>query len=420
MMIPHNRSLRRPLPALLFAILALSAPCAVHAQTVQGRVLDRATQQPVAGAEIQLDDVHRKVGEARSAADGSFRVAAPTPGEYRLIVNQPGYELLISDVVRLGAGQVLQMDVRLVPEAQPAALAQQAPPTAPAPQAAEGPPAQQAQVAQAPLSAERGIGGRVAEAGTRRPVAGATVMLLNDRGQAAGSVVTDARGSFHLPVAAPGRFQLAAQRVGYHRSISQPMTLVPSDAVQVELLVSTDAVVLEPLTVVASSRDVTRNSRLATFEWRRENNPWGRFLGPEQIARIRPFHATDALAQVPFVQISGRPPQRQATLRGRFGNRCNPTIYVDGQRIPAPAGRFDAPDRSDPRMLPFSRSFPVKTDAAPAGAGVNLDDLVSGADIVAVEVYDRPFEAPAEFSPAEVQINCGVIVVWTRQSAREG
>jgi hypothetical protein len=171
---------------------------------------------------------------------------------------------------------------------------------------------------------------------------------------------------------------------------------------------------------VASSRDVTRNSRLAAFEWRRENHPWGRFVGPEQIARIRPSVASDVLQQVPFVQIGGQPPVRQATLRGRFGDRCIPTVYVDGQRIPAPAGRFDAPDRSSPQLTPFARSFPVSSDAGPSSAGVNLDDLVSGGDLVAVEVYDRPFEAPVEFGPAEAQINCGVIVVWTRQSEQSG
>lgn len=50
---------------------------------------------------------------------------------------------------------------------------------------------------------------------------------------------------------------------------------------------------------------------------------------------------------------------------------------------------------------------------------MNLDKLVSGADIVAVEVYDKPFDAPAEFGPATTQINCGVILVWTRRTEQE-
>ena len=46
---------------LLLALIAAAAPHAAHAQTLQGRVLDRATQQPVADAEVTLVDAQ---GEA--------------------------------------------------------------------------------------------------------------------------------------------------------------------------------------------------------------------------------------------------------------------------------------------------------------------------------------------------------------------
>ncbi|WP_420127798.1 carboxypeptidase regulatory-like domain-containing protein [Longimicrobium sp.] len=401
-MITRYRWTPRPLPAFLLTLFAIAAPYAAHAQTVQGRVVDAATQQPVAGAEIVLEDAGGVAGAAISQADGGFRVTAPAAGEYRLVVDQPGYALMESAGVRLAEGQVLQMDVRLVPESP-------AVPVSARPQAA------------APLpGAGRGVAGRVAEVGSRRAVAGATVTLLNERGQGVGRAVTDAEGGFQLPVLAPGRFQLRAERVGYQASLSQPLTIAPSDAVQVELFVSTDAVVLAPLTVVASTRDVTRSSRMAAFEWRQEHHPWGRFLDPQQIARIRPVHASDILAQVPFVRISGNPPVRQATMRGRFGDRCMPTIYVDGHQVPAPAGTNDAPDRSSPVLAPFARSFPTSSPAGASDAGVNLDEMVSGTDVVAVEVYDKPFEAPAEFGPSTTQINCGVILVWTRQPGQAG
>ncbi|HEU4884248.1 MAG TPA: carboxypeptidase-like regulatory domain-containing protein [Longimicrobium sp.] len=400
-MIPRHRSPRRSLPPFLFAFLAIAAPCAAHAQTVQGRVVDGATQQPVAGAMVLLEDAQGEAGAAFSEADGSFRVTAPAAGEFRLTVDKPGYEIL-STSLRLADAQVLQMDARLVPEAQTGAIS-----------------ARPHQVP-APAGTGRGIAGRVAEEGSRRPVAGATVTLLNERGQGVTSAVTDASGGFHLSVPSPGRFQLRAQRVGYQGSLSQPMTVTPADLVQVELVVSTDAVVLAPLTVVAASRDVTRNSRLAAFEWRQQNNPWGRFLGPEQIARIRPMHASDVLQQMPQVQIAGTGPVRQATMRGRFGDRCMPTVYVDGQQIPAPASRDDTPDRESPKLTPFARSFPTLSADGPSNAGVGLDEVVSGTDIVAVEVYDKPFEAPPEFGPAAAQINCGVIVIWTRRRGENG
>lgn len=177
--------------------------------------------------------------------------------------------------------------------------------------------------------------------------------------------------------------------MGYQRSTSGAITVTPADRVRVELLMSADAVVLAPLTVVASSRNVGRGSRMAAFEWRREHNPWGRFIGPDRIARIRPFYATDVLMQVPFVHVTGNGVSRQPTLRGRFGDRCTPTVYVDGHQ-------------------------------AYVGSDLTVDEVVSGTDIAAVEVYDRPFKAPPEFAPNTLQLDCGVIVIWTRMAERHG
>jgi Carboxypeptidase regulatory-like domain len=353
----HHRTLRLPLHALLLGLTAAAAPLAAHAQTLQGLVRDRATQQPVADAEVTLVDAQGEAaGTARSGPDGSFNVTGAAAGEYRLTARKLGYQVMLSNVVQLAQGQVLQVEARLTPQE---------------PEAAAAP------------GGERGISGRVAESGTGRPVGRAIVTLLNERGHSVASVTADAEGNFHIPVPAPSRYQLRAQRVGYQPSTSSPITVVPSDFVRVELLVSTDAVVLAPLTVVASSRSVVRNSTMAAFEWRQEHHPWGRFIGPDRIARIHPFYATDILQQVPFVQVTGGGLDRNPTMRGRFGDRCVPTIYVDGHQ-------------------------------SMAGDGVTVDQMVNGPDIAAVEVYDKPFEAPAEFMPSIRQINCGVILIWTR------
>lgn len=364
----HHRTLRLPLSALLLALAAAASPHASHAQTLQGRVLDRATQQPLADAEVTLVDAQGEAAAtARSGADGSFRVTGSAAGAYRVTARKLGYQTMLSSVLQLAEGEVLQVEARLTPQ-QTEVVAE----------AAAGAP-----------EGERGISGRVAEQGTGRSISGVSVTLLNERGQNMGSVTTDREGNFHIPVTTPGRYQLRAQRIGYQRSTSAPITVVPSDVVRVELLVSTDAVVLAPLTVVASSRSVVRNPRVAAFQWRQEHHPWGRFMGPEQIARIRPFYATDVLQQVQGVQIMGGGLNRQPTMRGRFGDRCVPTFYVDGHR-------------------------------SMAGNGVAVDELVNGSDIAAVEVYDKPFEAPAEFSPSIQEINCGVIVIWTRPPGENG
>jgi hypothetical protein len=358
----HHPTLRLPLRALLLALIAAAAPHAAHAQTLQGRVLDRATQQPVADAEITLVDAQGEAaGTARSEADGSFQVAGTAAGEYRLAARKLGYQVMLSNVVQLAEGQALMVEARLTPQ-----------------------PPEMASGAVVRSATQRGISGRVMEAGTGRAVGRAAVTLLNERGHHMVQVTADGEGNFHVPVPAPGRIRLRADRVGYQRTTSDAITVAPDDSVRVELLMSTDAVVLAPLTVVASSRSVSRNSRMASFEWRAEHNPWGRFVGPEQIQRINPMFATDILQQVPGVWVEGSGPNRVPTVRGRFGSRCVPTFFVDGHQ---------------------STQIP-------------LDELVSGPDIAAVEVYDQPFEAPPEFMPPGNQLGCGVIVVWTRRGTQ--
>jgi hypothetical protein len=195
--------------------------------------------------------------------------------------------------------------------------------------------------------------------------------------------VTDEQGRFRVRVRDPGAHQLRADRVGYQRSTSPSLMVMPDDTLRVELRMSTSTVVLAPLTVVASSRTLMRDDQLAEFEWRREHKPFGRFLGPDELRRINPFYASDALRQVPFVQVHQQRWDRTVTLRGRQGGRCLPTVYVDGHYVAV-------------------------------DSEIQLDDWVRGTSLAGVEVYENAVHAPAEFSPRSSNYACGVIVLWTR------
>ncbi len=342
--------------ALLAA--ALAAPPA-FAQTLQGRAVDRETMQPIAEAAVALvDSAGGVVVSARSGVDGTFRLTAPRPGEYRLTALRGGYGMMMSGPVALASGQVVETEARVRPEA-------------PAAQAPAG-----------PVAAEAGITGQVMESTSGQPIVGARVALLDARGLTVTTGETDASGAFHLPVRQPGAHRLRAERVGYQRSLSPPLSVLPDDTLRVEMRMSADALVLEPLTVVASSRRLMRDAQLAEFEYRRQNSGWGRFLGPQDIRRINAFQASDVLQHVPFVQVSGSALQRSVTLRHRrLGGSCLPTVYVDGHYR-----RMDG--------------------------GIPLDALVSGSTIAAVEVYQDPFSAPAQYGPMR-DMDCGVIVIWT-------
>lgn len=236
----------------------------------------------------------------------------------------------------------------------------------------------------------QGIYGQVLDDETGEPLPGARVTLLDTRENRAGSAQADAKGWFHLRVPAADGYLLRAERTGYQRATARRITVMPDDSVRVELRLSTRSVLLAPLTVVAASRQVMRDHQLAGFEWRRERQPFGRYLGPEEIERINAFYASDVMQQVPMVQVQAGPESvfdRIITLpaRGRVfggGARCVPNLYVDGQRISMRGGFL-------------------------------LDQLVNGQNIAAVEVYTSPSGAPGEFPPLDDPY-CGVVVVWTQ------
>lgn len=341
---------------VLFAAVAAALPAS--AQTLQGRAVDRETLQPLPDASVALvDTTGDVVASARSGPDGAFRLTAPRPGEYRLTAARIGYGTLLSAPVPLGEGQVVETEARV----RPVALALDS--------------------VRVPVAAEAGITGQVMEAASGQPIVGARVALLDSRGLVVRSVESDAAGNFHLRVERPGAHRLRADRVGYRRSTSPPVTVVPDDTLRVEMRMSSEALVLEPLTVVASSRRLMRDRQLAEFEWRRAHSGWGRFLGPQEIRRINPFHASDVLQQVPHVRVQGGGLTRMVTLPHRRRGSCLPTVYVDGHYR-----RVDG-------------DFP-------------LDNMVAGTTIAAVEVYQNPWAAPAQYGPL-VDLDCGVIVLWT-------
>ena len=345
--------------------LLLAAPAA--AQALEGRVTESATVQPVAGAQVHLlDAAGASVASAVTDAQGGFRLQAPAAGEYRLRAERVGLRATLTRAVPLAPGETLAVEVRMAPE--PVLLDSAV---------AEG-------------RRRAGVSGQVLDDQTGLPVPGAIVTLLDTRELRAGRAVTDSSGWFHLRISAAAGYQLRVERPGYQGSTSSMITVTPADTVQVELRVSTRSVLLAPLTVVAGPPQLVSDHNLAGFEWRRARQPFGRFMGPDEIERINPFYASDVLQQVPMVQVQNSRQSafdRVITLpaRGRGAAsraRCVPNLYVDGRRTTL-------------------------------SAGLTLDQLVVGRNLAAVEVYSSPSGAPGEFPPLDDPF-CGVVVIWTR------
>lgn len=93
-------------------LLTMAAPAG--AQSVHGRVLDGATDEAIAGAEVRLHDAAgRVIGRTLSDAQGRFFLLAPSPGEFALGARLVGYAAMEPVPLRLDAEELVEVEVRL-------------------------------------------------------------------------------------------------------------------------------------------------------------------------------------------------------------------------------------------------------------------------------------------------------------------
>lgn len=230
-------------------------------------------------------------------------------------------------------------------------------------------------------AASQTVEGRILDAGSGEPVTGAVVELLDARGDAGLGVSSDAEGRFALRAPASGTYRIRAGRIGFQTVTTPTFDLVrDEDPFQVEVLLGAEAVPLAPLVIVSERAARLPHLRLHTrgfYErrrsWGEEGMGFGQFLGPEELEKRILFQASDALKDLRGVRVQGAGGRRQQVLLR--GGLCPPPLYVDGVRV----------------------------------RGGNVDDIVAGPEILAIEVY-LGITGPPEFVTSE---GCGAIVVWT-------
>ena len=120
----------RPLVPVAALSLALAAAPAA-AQVVNGKLLERGTDRPVAGASVELIGGGAVKGQAVTDSVGEFLIPVEDAGSYRVSVRRVGYAPAVSRqfaverddttsvVVRLVAGTILLDPVEAVAEARP-------------------------------------------------------------------------------------------------------------------------------------------------------------------------------------------------------------------------------------------------------------------------------------------------------------
>lgn len=218
-----------------------------------------------------------------------------------------------------------------------------------------------------------------------------TVVISANRGRWQRAVRADSTGSFEIADVSPGPYRIRASRVGYRDAVGD-LVLTADSVVDVEIRMSVEAVVLDPVTVRSrSTRDVS--PVLRGFYARMEAGA-GRFITREEIEARHPVRITDMLRNMPNLRAS--PPRMGASGQGftqpSNGDRCTVVFFVDGMQVNQP-------------NMPGVRGT-MRNDVA-------IDDYVQPEEVEGIEVYRGESDTPAEFTTRWVQ--CGTIVIWTRR-----
>ena len=212
--------------------------------------------------------------------------------------------------------------------------------------------------------------------GTVRGVGGQPLATTDLRVEGAtSSAVSDASGRYSLSNLPAGSQMLVVRHIGYE-PVSIPIELRAGRAVQRD-------VQLPRVVSLDSIRVVAMRLQYPEFEYNRRANPFGRFLGPEEIARRKVHETSDFLMGIGGLMVSGHGPESQA--HSAYGRRVGTGACI-GMRVVLNGG-FE---------------------------GMGLNDIAPS-EVAAMEIYPQGEFAPTQYS---VRGACGVIVVWTKSARR--
>lgn len=258
----------------------------------------------------------------------------------------------------------------------------------------------------APAVQAQQIRGSVLDVTTDAPLTGAVVMLLDGQGVLRETMLSDTSGAFALQIPDSDSMIVRVQRYGFATIQSVMLRLTTRDSLRLEIRMRPTAIELAGVTATAR---MTRSRNLEGFLLRRRLG-YGKYLGPGEIARLRPRSTLALLASVPGSPIvSGASGigilarSRDSRVgQGMPAGTCVPTVYIDGLELAR------EPDASTMRPRPPSTWVPPHTQEP----GVRVESHVEARTVRAVEVYQRPAHAPQEFQ-RPLMPECPVVLIWT-------
>lgn len=113
------------------------------------------------------------------------------------------------------------------------------------------------------------VRGQVVESGTRQPLYGSIIVLLDSAGTQMAGAITDEAGRFTLSAPAPGRYTLRANRIGFRSTRSASFILAEGQTLEQTLIASAIPVELDAIQITGKERCTTRpeEGRAAFAVW---------------------------------------------------------------------------------------------------------------------------------------------------------
>jgi hypothetical protein len=225
------------------------------------------------------------------------------------------------------------------------------------------------------------IMGQVREAGTGRPIPGATISST-----AAVLASTDDDGEFTIQLSAVGRVTLRVRRLGYDSvSVDIEVPAAPGTHFIFELhrVVGLD-------TMVISAPAMSGSPKLEGFERRLARHNGGTFFTRDDIERRHPLVASELVRRASGVRI----------------------VDSMGVRLFASArGAKVVDDRRGFRSVPCIMR--VGVDGHVMEWGFAADQIPTN-EIYGIEVYSGPATLPREYASQVTDGFCGLVMIWTR------
>lgn len=218
--------------------------------------------------------------------------------------------------------------------------------------------------------------------------------------------VADDSGRLIIPSVEADSLRLHVRRIGYREFYG---TLARSADDRYVVTMNPLASTLAAVTVrERANTPLARRGFYGRMERVQRGAIVGYFLTPEDLDDFNESTVSGMLRRSSYVRIARTRPARGAPktlVLGRGG--CGMNIVIDGQLAHGTAQEQAGGE------APTSINGRGTASGGGGGEAPDIDQLLDGRSVAAIEVYPSGANAPAEVIPMTGRGSCGIVVIWT-------